>query len=450
VKRLPLRIRLTLVFAAATAVVLAGAAALVYVRVGGDLDRALDDQLRARSQDLAALVRRGGSLDATRGELVESGESFAELVGTDGRVVDSTAPIGRRLLVSRGQLARARGGPVFVDRPSAPGLDEPARLLASPLGRRVLVVGVTRENRAEILHSLRAAFLIGGPLALLLTSLAGYVLAGAALRPIEAMRARAAEISTSSLDERLPVSDANDEVARLGATLNEMLERLEDGVARERRFVADASHELRTPLALLKTELEVALRGRRSPVELEEAIRSAAATTDRLSRIADDLLVLARADRGRLVVDPEPTDVLDVLASVARRFEPAADADARSVDVEAGEALVADVDRMRVEQALTNMVDNALRHGGGAVTLAARRENGSLELHVLDEGGGFPDGFVAHAFEPFSRAEEARSGDGAGLGLAIVDAIARAHGGRAAAANRPGGGADVSIAVPLT
>jgi signal transduction histidine kinase len=136
-------------------------------------------------------------------------------------------------------------------------------LLALPVvrsaRRQILVVGATRGDRAETLASLRDAFLIGGPLALLLTSLAGYALAGAALRPIEAMRRRAAEISSSSLDERLPVPEADDEVSRLGETLNEMLGRLEDGVLGERRFVADASHELRTPLTLLKTELELAL-----------------------------------------------------------------------------------------------------------------------------------------------------------------------------------------------
>ena len=129
----------------------------------------------------------------------------------------------------------------------------------------MLVVGGTRENRAETLGTLRRGFFIGGPVALLLAALGGYLVAGAALRPMEEMRRRAQEISTSSLDERLPVPATGDEVARLGETLNRMLERIEEGLARERRFVSDASHELRTPLALLKTELELALREGRSP-----------------------------------------------------------------------------------------------------------------------------------------------------------------------------------------
>jgi signal transduction histidine kinase len=445
-RRVPIRIRLTIAFAAATAVVLAAAAAFVYVRVANDLNRALDEQLRGRAQDVAALVRRDGSLRATTGDLVEPGESFAELLDPGGRVLDATPPIGGTHLLSRAELARARRGPVVVDRPSVPGLDEPARMLATPVGGRVLVVGATRENRAEILRSLLTAFLVGGPVALVLAALAGYALAGAALRPIEAMRRRAAEISTSSLGERLPVPPADDEIARLGTTLNEMLARIEAGVARERQFVIDASHELRTPLALLTTEVELALGHARNAEELEEALRSAAQSADRLARLANDLLVLARTD---LPVDVRPTDVTDLLEAVAARFRARAETEGRPLAVVADEPLVLAVDGLRLEQALTNMVDNAFRHGRGRVTLTAAARNGVAELHVRDEGPGFPPGFLDRAFERFTRADEARSGDGSGLGLAIADAIARSHGGRAHVANRAGGGADAWLALPV-
>jgi heavy metal sensor kinase len=447
--RLPIRLRLTLVFALAMGVVLVAAGWFVYARVGSDLNRALDEQLRSRGQDLSALVDRGGSLEATGGPFIEPGESFAELLAADGRVLDATEPIARQSLLSQTELARARSERIFVNRSSVPGLDEPARMFAFPLEGRVLVVGATRENRAEILRSLLAAFLIGGPLALLIASLAAYALAGAALRPIEAMRKRAAEISTSSLDERLPVPPAHDEVARLGATLNEMLARLEDGIARERRFVADASHELRTPLALLKTELELALRRARSPEELEEAIRSAAESTERLSHIAEDLLLLAQAEQGKLPLNAESMDVTDLLGTVVERFQPRAVTERRAVLVVAGDALVINADRLRLEQALSNLVDNAFRHGGGQITLTAHARDGAAELHVLDEGQGFPNGFLDRAFERFSRADAARGGDGSGLGLAIVATIARAHHGSARAANRDGGGADLSISLPL-
>ncbi len=450
--RLPLRLRLALVFALAMAFVLALAGWLVYERVGSDLSRDLDQQLRGRAQDLSALVRGGGSLGATNGSLVEQGESFAELIAADGRVVDATAPIGLKVLLTAPELVRAGHGAVFLDRPSVPGLDEGARMLAIPVDRSgqrlVLVAGATRGNRAETLSSLRDAFLVGGPLALLLTSLAGYLLAGAAVRPIEAMRRRAAEISSSSLDERLPVPPAHDEVSRLGETLNEMLTRIEDGLARERRFVADASHELRTPLSLLKTELELALRHGRSAEELEGAIRSAAESTDRLTRLADDLLLLARAEQGRVPLKAERVDVVDALEAVARSFAARAEAEQRSVVVAPGDALVVTADRLRLEQALSNLVDNAFRHGRGQITLGTRARNGSAELHVLDEGEGFPAAFVDRAFERFSRTD-GRSGEGSGLGLAIVETIAHAHGGRAGVTTRADGGADVWLSLPL-
>jgi two-component system OmpR family sensor kinase len=451
--RLPIRLRLTLVFALAMAVVLAGAGWFVHSRLADDLARSLDDALRSRAQDVSALVRHGGSLRRTEGTLIERGESFAELVGPDGRILDATAPIGSARLLTREQLARARTNRVFADRTSVPGLDEPARMLAVPVVRRgehlVLVVGATRENRAETLRSLRDAFLIGGPLALLLASLGGYVLAGAALRPIEAMRRRAQEISTSSLDERLPVPSVSDEVARLGETLNAMLARLEDGLARERRFVADASHELRTPLALLRTELELALRRGRSTQELEQALRSASAESERLGRLADDLLLLARTEQGRLPLRLEPTDIADLLDTTAHRFAARAAQESRSLSVDADSVPVVSADRLRLEQALGNLVENAFRHGGGNVVLKASTHGGTLELHVLDDGPGFPDAFLDDAFERFSRADEARAKSGSGLGLAIVDTVARAHHGVARAANRPEGGADVWIVLPV-
>jgi signal transduction histidine kinase len=263
------------------------------------------------------------------------------------------------------------------------------------------------------------------------------------------MRRRAAAVSTSSLDERLPVPPAHDEVARLGETLNQMLARIEAGLARERRFVADASHQLRTPLALLKTELELALRRARSPAELEQALRSAASTTDRLARLADDLLLLARADEGRVQLKTERVDVLDRLEAVAQSFAARAAAERRPVVIDGDGALVVTADPIRLDQALTNLVDNAFRHGGGRITLSARARDGVAELHVIDEGGGFPAGFVDLAFERFSRAE-GRAHDGSGLGLAIVETIARAHRGEAHARNRPDGGADVWLALPFS
>jgi two-component system, OmpR family, sensor kinase len=294
-------------------------------------------------------------------------------------------------------------------------------------------------DRDEVLAALLALLLVVGPLALLLAAFAGYRLAGAALRPVESMRREAAEISAETSGRRLPVPEARDEVRRLGETLNEMLERLDEGLLRERRFVADAGHELRTPLALLRTELELALRRPRSPEELASAIRSATEEVERLIRLAEALLLLDSSGGAALRVGE--LDAGELLDAVARRFAARAAAADRMIAVEGGGSFRGDRDRL--EQALGGLVDNALTHGEGRVRLEAEREADSIVLRVSDEGHGFPDDFLPRAFERFSRADEARTSGGAGLGLAIVDAVARAHGGRASAA-----GATITLVLP--
>ena len=330
---------------------------------------------------------------------------------------------------------------------------EPARLLATPVsadGRRVLVVvGTDSDDRDATLRSLLLLFLIGGPVALALASLAGYGVASAALAPVEQMRRKAAQISEHTPGERLPVGHTDDEVARLGATLNTMLDRLERSFQRERAFVADASHELRTPLAILKTEIELALREGRTQEELVEALRSAGEETDRLAELAEALLIIARADGGGLALAPGPVRSDELLDGVAARFAGRVRASGRELVVDDGSAPQLTADRRRLEQALGNLVENALHHGAGTIHLAAQARDASAELHVRDEGPGFPPQFIAEAFERFTRADPARTRGGSGLGLSIVQVIARAHGGVAHAANHPDGGADVWIELPL-
>jgi heavy metal sensor kinase len=311
----------------------------------------------------------------------------------------------------------------------------------------VVVVGASLEERGEALENLTRQLLLGGPLALLVASLLGYLLAAAALRPVESMRREAEAVSASEPGRRLPLPPATDEIARLGTTLNTMLGRLEAALARERRFVSDASHELRTPLATLRAELELALRRRRSKAELEAAVASAAEEAERLSQLAEDLLVLARSDDGSLPVRRERLPAAKLLADVRERYARRAAEAGRSIAVEAPDELQLDADRLRVEQAVGNLVENALRHGAGRILLAAHQRQDRVELHVHDQGPGFPPGFVEHAFERFTRADPARQGQGAGLGLAIVDVIARAHGGSAHAASRPDG-ADAWVEFP--
>jgi heavy metal sensor kinase len=453
VSGLPIRVRMTAAFAVAMALVLAASGWFLYTRLSSHLATQLDQELQVRAQDLRTLVRHPGASLASDegGGLVEQGESYAQLV--DGvRVVDATPPLGGEPVLRPQQLRAAGDGALYADLGAVPGLNEPSRVLAIPVrrdGKRlVLVVGSTTQNGAETLASFRNELLVAGPIALLFASLAGYLLAGVALRPVEAMRRRAAEISAETPGERLPVPATSDELERLGETLNEMLERLEDALQRERDFVADAGHELRTPLALLRAELELALRQGESPEDLRTAVQRSATEVDRLAQLAEDLLLIARSERGELPLSVETVDADELLASVARRFRWRADEARRVLRPEGAEGLRVRADRLRLEQALGNLVDNALRHGGGRVTLSAAAVNGSVELHVQDEGAGFPPEFLGHAFERFTLPDPGRDGAGAGLGLSIVRMIAEAHGGTAEAVNGAEGGADVWLSVP--
>jgi two-component system OmpR family sensor kinase len=454
VRRFSIRLRLSLAFALAMAIVLTAVGWLLYVRLGESLTEQLDHSLEVQAETLAAVVMQRG-LDVTDRNLTGSDERFAQVLRSDGSVLASSRSVAGEPVATRSEVARARDrSELFLIHDNLAALDgESGRLLLRPVdvqgGKLVLLVGASLEDRGDALEGLLAQLFVVGPLALLAASTAGYFLAAAALRPVEAMRRRAAEVSSDQPGQRLPLPNANDEVRRLGETLNAMLERLEAGLARERRFVADASHELRTPLALLKTELELALRRPRSSDELEEALRSAAEEVDRLTRLAEDLLVLAQVDEGKLPLGPTRLSVSEVLNAVAHRFEARAAALGRALEVRVtGEDAIL-ADRLRLEQALGNVVDNALRHGDGSITLEAETRDDCIELRVRDEGSGFPRDFMPRAFDRFTRAEEARSGGGAGLGLAIVDAVARAHGGLAHVANGPGGGAVVCLSVPL-
>jgi heavy metal sensor kinase len=452
--RWPIRLRMTAAFAAAMAAVLAASGLFLYARLETHLNRALAQQLQQRAQDLAAVVGEPHPSLAhdNSGRFIERGESYVQLLTPDGRIIDATRPLGRTPLLPASELRRAERRSFYLDKGPIPGLNEGSRLLATTArqaGKRVvLVVGVTRQNDVETLASFRDELLIAGPVALLVASGVGYLLAGLSLRQVESMRRRAAAISADTPGERLPVPQTSDEVARLAETLNAMLERLEAALERERDFVADAGHELRTPLASLRTELELALRHAQSSDELREAIRWSSFEVDRLSQLAQDLLLIAHADRGRLTLRVEPLGVNGLFAAVSSRFDWRAQQLRKTIRSSRENDLQLDGDRLRLEQALGNLIDNALRHGGDEIALDARVVNGSVELHVSDNGNGLPETFLPRAFERFTRADAARSGAGSGLGLSIVKTIAESHGGSAHIACRAEAGTDAWLELP--
>jgi two-component system, OmpR family, sensor kinase len=448
---MPIRARLTAAFALAMVVVIAVAALFIYLRLRSNLDETIDTGLQSRSDDVASLIQRSTRLaEPGTSRLVESEEGFVQILTSNGRFIDGTterpAPA-----ISREEAIRSFESPEVFERP-VPGIEGTARMLARPVmtdgGAVVIVTGASLQDRKEQLRALLASFIIGGPIAVLLASGVGYLLAAAGFAPVEAMRRRAARISLSHGGERLPLPAARDEIYRLGETLNEMLARMEASFERERRFVADASHELRTPLAVMKAELEAALRGRGDEAVVRESIVASLEETDHLTQLAEDLLLIARAADGRLPVRREEVDIRDLLERTQQRFADRAREQGREIQVQADGDLTASVDPLRGRQALGNLVDNSLRHGSGAIRLSARQDNGAVEIDVSDEGPGFSAELIPRAFERFARGSTERARGGAGLGLAIVRAIAEAHGGTATIAQNSSGGATVRLHIP--
>ncbi len=445
--RLTLRLRITLASAASTALILGTLSLFVYARLHAELLRATDIGLAARAQAVASGLGQPGFNLSDTPDAQPAG--VTQILAPNGKVrasMGSSTPLLAPALASKVQGER------FLEIRGPAG--QPATrifVLSVNEGQRLyVVVGTPLTGIDRTMSSLRLLLAAGGPAALLLACLAAWLLAGAALWPVEQMRREAAAISISEPGRRLAGSRANDEVARLGETLNFLLDRLESALDFERRLLDNASHELRTPLSILKAELDLALSRKRTPAELESALRSASEETDRLASLAEDLLVLSRArDEGiRIYRTKIPLRTLVEESCDAHRAW-AAQRDGR-IECRA-DAIDVVVDPMRLRQAISNLLANAIRHGaGGVILVEAAASGGLVTVTVENAGPGFPDDVLPRAFEPFIRGpQEAGSQDGAGLGLPIVLAVAEAHGGYAAAENVPGG-ARVTLTLGLS
>ena len=443
--RIPLPIRLAMGFAAVIGLLLGTLGLIQHITLEAHLDQTIAVGLRADSDSVEAALARGD--EGIAQTLAESGIA-AQVLDARGKVIAGTPGLKEATLILPTPPSQER----IVERRSVAGLGD-VRLLAR--GRvirgapRTLVTVRRLAERDDALAGLTRLLAITIPVAIALVGLCGYLLARRALRPIERMRARAAAITGTDQLTRLPVPAANDEVRWLGETLNGLLERIGSARTHELAFISDASHELRTPLTNLKMELELALRGERSRGELRTALVNASRDADALHQLAEDLLTIARSDEGGLPVRPEEMSVDELLSGVQSRFQSRASEDRRTIEVTPPGALRVRVDPIRAEQALANLVENALRHGTGPIRLEADSStDGAVSLHVLDRGAGLPDGFADRAFDRFTRANAPRSGPGAGLGLPIVRMIARAHGGDAGLSPREGGGLDAWLRLP--
>jgi two-component system, OmpR family, sensor kinase len=455
--RLPIRWKLTLAFAFGLAVVLTAVGVFLHVQLSANVDAAIGGDLRMRADQLRELVIRSpiSALPTNSGGL-EPDETIAQVLDPAGGVVAASSHANVRLLTPE-QLQVAASHELFVDRPGDVMLDESLRIFAMPANARgevfIVVVTDSLDERAKTLASALAIEIVGLAAALIASCGIGYWVAGLALRPVEALRQQAAAISGDDLAARrapLPVSPVDDEIGRLGLTLNDMLDRIgraqaaqKEVLLQQRRFLADASHQLRTPLAIIKAEVELAQSGTTKENDLRATMASIGEESDRLSGLTEELLLLAAADEERLSLNREGVDLDDLLSEVAERGRSRAQLEGRAITVQSDEGMIL-ADRQRLEYALSNLVDNALTHGAGNVELIGKRTGDAVEIRVRDHGAGFADSYLANPFVRF--APTASTGRGSGLGLAIVQAIVEAHGGIVSLHNDHG--AAVSLSLP--
>jgi two-component system OmpR family sensor kinase len=438
-RRPGLRVRLAALVAVGATAVLTIAALALYDDVTSEVSDAITTELDVRLADLVA------DLDDPAGAAAAQRPVVAQAVDATGAVV---VPAGAAPLLTDAELAGALQGDLLVDRP-VPGIGDDARVLARRLdeGHGGAVVGVTATTTAplqRVRNRLVVVLLVAGPALTAAVALTGWVLAGAALRPVRRMAQRAETISMTAPGERLPEPPGDDEIAELGRTLNAMLARIEATIAHERGFIDDASHELRTPLAVLRGEIELAAQDDDLPA-IRHGLHSALEETDRLTRLSDNLLTLARADAGQLRAGPTRVDLLDaVRAAVARIPCP----EGVTLTVE-GEPATVRGEPEWIERVVANLVINAVRHARSQVRVTLDVTTDGVRLSVADDGPGFPDELLPRAFDRFSRGDSARRPGGIGLGLAIVASIMRALGGTARAGNGPPlGGARVEATFP--
>ena len=452
-----IRVRLTLWYVALLAVILLAFSGVLYASLSRSLREELDVTL---STEGARLI---SSMDFENGVL-QLGEGPDNLrIGTVAALFDRT---GTRLLAydPRQRLpalpqsisAAARGEQTYETAALPDGTQW--RVLTAPVTENGVQIGILQVGRpvAEVdatLRQLVLALALAVPLTLLVASAGGLFLAARALDPIDRITRAAAAIGAEDLSRRLNLRGHHDEVGRLAATFDRMLDRLDHAFRRQRQFTADASHELRTPLTMLTSQIDVALDRRRSPAEYEDLLRSLREDAARMSQLVSELLTLARADGGQQLLSREELDLGDLV----RRVVPAMQPIALQRGVQLIEQVQSDVrvwgDQTRLTQLVINLIDNALRYtpSGGEATVSVARVGASATLRVEDTGVGIDGEHLPHVFERFYRADPSRTrGEGgAGLGLAISRWITQAHGGDIAVESRLGQGSAFTVHLPL-
>ncbi len=418
------------------------------------LEKNLGDTLLKRGQliadTLVSQVRHRGEVF-----LVQEVENrFAPEIY--GRFIRITAGNGRVLYVS-GAPKDQSFDPALVGAPPAGGKSELIRREVLADGTRLLratvyytatsgepftiEVGSSLAATQSFVHQLLIVFLIVFPVVTVVTIGGGHFLIRQALAPVERIATSAEEITFHNLSQRLPVAHTGDELEKLALALNRMIGRLEQSFQHTRRFSADASHELRTPLTILQGELEILAQNQSLPTETRETLGSLLEESERLHKIVDGLLALAKIDSGEANQHWTPVDLAQLAASTADQMSLLAEDKKISITCEASEAVPVDGDSGRLKQVIVNLLDNAIKFTppGGQVVIRTQASNGTARLEVRDTGVGIPASAIPRVFERFFRVDEARSRDegGAGLGLSIVKSIITAHGGMVSVQSEP-------------
>ncbi|HEU5149204.1 MAG TPA: HAMP domain-containing sensor histidine kinase [Iamia sp.] len=438
--RLSIRVRTTLGATVVVGVALVVAGVLVVLLLRRDLTASVDAAAALRVEDVVAALEAGTDPNA----LVEGDddEALVQIVDEGGRVVAASED-----LEGAGALAddEVDGRSVTV-----PGEGGAYRLVADEAdgddGHLLVVVARSAEAVDEGTGAVGGSLLVGIPALLLVVAATTWVVTGRALRPVEAIRREVDAITEAELERRVPAPGGRDEIARLAGTMNAMLDRLEAGRDRQRRFVSDASHELRSPIATIRHELEVA-RADPTVVDVTALADRLLAEDLRMQSLVEDLLLLARSDEGRLGGPRRPVDLDDVVLAEAARLRHLGGVAVDATGVGAGQVAG---DPGQLGRVVRNLVDNAARHAATTVRLGVATEGATVRVWVADDGPGVPEADRQRVFERFTRldASRARGTGGYGLGLAIVAEVVRAHGGRIRVTDAPGGGARFDVDLP--
>ncbi len=428
-RRRSLRARLTMLSCLVVAAGLAAGSLLLLASLQRSLVASLDTAARQRAQDVAALADSDRLPDPI--PVAGAGTVQVQVVDSRRRVLAASVGSDRAVpLLGPAELEAARDRrPRFLDG-SRIGERDPLRVIAWPAGTAgdplTVIAAVSVTSVAGSLRIVEVGLLVGGPLLLALFAGIAWIAVGRALRPVASLRRGAEEITGAGQSRRLPLPDAQDEIHRLGVTLNRMLDRLEEAGRRQRGFVADAAHELRSPLTSMRAQLEVASQ-HPDRADWRRLSEGALADTLRLGRMVEDLLALARLDERPAAIQSRELELGEVAREVAGRL-PEAGAEV-TLDLDGGARVRGD--RQSLDRAVQNLLDNAVRHAASRVEVSVACEGGLAVLAVADDGPGIPAADRERVFERFTRLDDARSREhgGAGLGLAIAREIVRAHGG---------------------